>query len=455
MRNSLWRYSYRVLFTSSLTLALSGIPMSAKAQQTTNPTMSTSGAATAQAQAQTQAQANPNPDLTTQEVARMDQFLDDHKDVDKQLQSNPALINDQKYLDHHKDLETFLNAHPRVREEFAENPTYFMHREDRFEGSQMDRDRYVAGNIGQNAGAGQNGGATGNTGANANTGQYPRNPNSDLTNGEVTNFDGFLDSHPEVARQLEDNPALINDPNYLKANPQLQDYLSQHPGVREEVTETPSYFMRREERLEARNDERPNPGVAVGVGANVGVGATDQQAARFDQFLDDHKDVAKDLRNKPSLCNDDKYIHHHRDFEAFLNANPDIHRNLADNPSFFFDRDRFAGNRELTRGQALKMDAFLDRHQDVAKDLHNRPSLCNDDKYVSHHKDLRDFYAQNPGMRTQLAQSQSYFHDRDLRLEQHQMTQPKTTQPKTTPPQTTPAKTPAEQRQDATPTTPH
>src|SRR5215469_12582456 len=66
MRN-VWKYSYRVLFVSSLALALSGVGASARAQQ--NPTMSTSGAANAEAQA------NPNPDLTTQEVARMDQFL--------------------------------------------------------------------------------------------------------------------------------------------------------------------------------------------------------------------------------------------------------------------------------------------------------------------------------------------------------------------------------------------
>jgi hypothetical protein len=42
-------------------------------------------------------------------------------------------VNDQKYLAQHQDLRLFLNEHPQVREEFAENPTYFMHREDRFD----------------------------------------------------------------------------------------------------------------------------------------------------------------------------------------------------------------------------------------------------------------------------------------------------------------------------------
>ena len=45
----------------------------------------------------------------------MDQFLNDHKDIDKDLRSKPSLITDQKYLDHHKDLRSFLNDHPEMQ----------------------------------------------------------------------------------------------------------------------------------------------------------------------------------------------------------------------------------------------------------------------------------------------------------------------------------------------------
>ncbi len=63
----------------------------------------------------------------------MDQFLDDHQQIDKELTAKPSLINDQKYLAQHQDLKLFLSQHPQVREEFTENPTNFMQRERRFD----------------------------------------------------------------------------------------------------------------------------------------------------------------------------------------------------------------------------------------------------------------------------------------------------------------------------------
>jgi phage-related protein len=66
---------------------------------------------------------NPNPDLTHQEVASMDDFLDRHGDIAKSLEKKPELINDQSYLKRHKDLSEFLSEHPAVREEARENPS--------------------------------------------------------------------------------------------------------------------------------------------------------------------------------------------------------------------------------------------------------------------------------------------------------------------------------------------
>ena len=62
----------------------------------------------------------------------MDQFLDKHKKIDKDLQKNPALINDNNYLQHHKDLQAFLTKNPQVSEEFKENPSLFMQKEAEF-----------------------------------------------------------------------------------------------------------------------------------------------------------------------------------------------------------------------------------------------------------------------------------------------------------------------------------
>lgn len=476
---------HRVFFVSGLTLALGAGATGLRAQQSVvNPT-TVNGQASVNGQATTTAatRQNPNPDLTNEEVARMDQFLDDHKNIQKELNANPSLINDAKYLDHHKDLQSFLDSNPRLHEEVRENPRYFMQREDQFEsreGAEADRTRPTGqpsgnssggnANISANANGNANGNASGNANANANANQNAsqnqRNPNPDLTRGELANFDAFLDSHPDISRQLEANPALINDSNYLQANPALQAYLTQHSQVREEITETPNYFMNRENRLEARDNGRlaPNPN-----------NATAQEQDRMDQYLTDHKDVDRDLRKNPRLVDDSGYLKKHRDLDQFLRQNPDVRTQMASNPNYFQDRDRgrfdlganarFDTNadRQLTKEQSDRMDDFMNKHQKVAKDLDHNPSLCNDDKYLSHHKDLRDFYDKNPGMRQQLAQNRTYFEERQQRFQQHgaPMTKspaqtPQTQQAKPT--QSTeqkPAQAPVDQRQNMTPTTTH
>lgn len=514
---------------SGLTIGLAGAGI-ATAQQTP------SYAAQSGASAQVQVPGNPNPDLTYQEVARMDQFLDDHKDIDKDLKQRPTLINDKKYLDHHKDLGAFLQAHPQIREEFSENPRYFMNREQRFDARENanqgigrprnpnpdlttaevknfdgfldahpEIDRQLSANPSlindpnylrsnpqlqtylndhpqvrseitetpnyfmrreQRFDARENG--------NAGAGVGMRNPNPDLTTVEVRNFDGFLDSHPDIDRQLSANPSLINDQNYLRANPQLQTYLTSHPQVREEITETPNYFMRREQRFDAREDNR--------LGANAQGGEQEEQerarqSARLNQYLSDHKDVDKDLQRNPALVNDTSYLKKHRDLDEFLRTNPDVSVAVKANPSFLASRDRdrlemnsganarigatAGANTQLSKEQAERMDRFLDKHQGVAKDLDREPRLVNDNKYVEHHKDLREFLNKNPDMKAPLAEHHEYFEERRERFDAHTKRTPDAKTP-TTPPAatsstttstttTTPVATPATQPTATTP----
>jgi hypothetical protein len=42
----------------------------------------------------------------------------------------------------------------------------------------------------------------------------------------------FMSSHPKVARQLHDNPSLINDPDWVRSHPNLHEYLRDHPDAR-------------------------------------------------------------------------------------------------------------------------------------------------------------------------------------------------------------------------------
>ena len=71
-----------------------------------------------------------------------------------------------------------------------------------------------------------------------------------VTERGVANADyAFFDSHPNIARQLEKNPSLIENQQYVDNHPQLHEYLKTHPYVRREFKAHPYRFMHRAEDL--------------------------------------------------------------------------------------------------------------------------------------------------------------------------------------------------------------
>jgi hypothetical protein len=72
----------------------------------------------------------------------------------------------------------------------------------------------------------------------------------DTNKREIKLFDSFLDSHPEVAKDLEKDPNRVNDPGFVSNHKELQRFLEDHPKVREELKENPSAFMNREKKNE-------------------------------------------------------------------------------------------------------------------------------------------------------------------------------------------------------------
>jgi hypothetical protein len=79
---------------------------------------------------------------------------------------------------------------------------------------------------------------------------------NDVTAGELRNFDGFLDSHPAIANEVQRDPGLLRNPAYVARHPELREFLATHPGVREEARENPGRFVRAERRWDRREDRR-------------------------------------------------------------------------------------------------------------------------------------------------------------------------------------------------------
>jgi len=72
----------------------------------------------------------------------------------------------------------------------------------------------------------------------------------DTTRRELATFDRFLDHHPNVARDLNQRPWLVNNRDYMEDHPDLREFLRNHPEVREELRENPRAFMRGERKFD-------------------------------------------------------------------------------------------------------------------------------------------------------------------------------------------------------------
>jgi len=107
--------------------------------------------------------------------ARYRHFLDQHPELAKKLKQNPGLLYDQKFRDAHPKLSSFLSDHPKVWE-------------------RLRNERAIA----------------------ESRARYRR----------------YLDKHPDVARQLKDNPGLFDDPDFIKQHPSLHQFFKQNPKVR-------------------------------------------------------------------------------------------------------------------------------------------------------------------------------------------------------------------------------
>ena len=141
--------------------------------------------------------------------------------------------------------------------------------------------------------------------------QYPA-PNAGITRGEVARFDrGYLDEHPEVARELGRDPRLVDNPLFRANHPGLDAYLAAHPGVRTELQRHPDRFMTDEWRRERWEDGRgPHP------------------LANTDRYLDQHPEVAQQLNANPRLIDNRQFVDSHPGLHEFLATHPDARQRL-------------------------------------------------------------------------------------------------------------------------------
>jgi len=150
---------------------------------------------------------------------------------------------------------------------------------------------------------------------------------------------------------------------------------------------------------------------------------TRQQLSTLDQFLDQHPELSEQLRNNPSLVNNEEFVENHPDLQRYLQQHPEIREDLNQNPNTVMhqeqrfdrrednegDRERDRRDGDTTRGELSRMDSFLETHPEIAEQLRKNPSLADNKEFVKNHPALQQFLAQHPGVRDELRENPNAF----------------------------------------------
>ncbi len=228
----------------------------------------------------------------------------------------------------------------------------------------------------------------------------------DINRQEVADMDRFLDSHPEIAEQLRKDPSLIDNHKWVNDHPALREYLQKHPGTAEAFRAHRDAFMRDEDHYDQREGDR-----------NI----TPRDLADMHRFLDDHPEIAEQLRKDPSLIDNHKWVDDHPALREYLQKHPEVAEEFRAHPDAFMrDEDRYArqegghdrdarlsgGDRdERNHGELTSFGQFLGGHARVAAELSSDPSLANNKEYLASHLELDEYLKAHPAMSQQLVEN--------------------------------------------------
>jgi hypothetical protein len=253
---------------------------------------------------------------------------------------------------------------------------------------------------------------------------------NDTTRGELASFDRFMDSHPEIADQLRRDPSLVKNEDFVRDHRDLQEYLQQHPGAREEITENPDLFMRQEQRFDRREDRRDED-------RRGNDNSRAAELASFDRFMDGHPEISEQLRRDPSLVKNQEFVQGHPALQEYLQQHPGVQQEISENPDRFMRQeqrfDRTEDRRDLGRttttnsddrrdndsrvGELANFDRFMDSHPEISEQLRKDPSLVKNEEFVRNHPALQEYLQQHPEVHEQITENPNRFMRQEQRFD--------------------------------------
>jgi hypothetical protein len=260
----------------------------------------------------------PKPSMRDQ-LRSFDAFLDQHPAITKQLEASPSLIKDKSYLRDHPELVTFLKNNAAVRDSLLDNPKGFMNGI-----ATVDAADNSSSSTKSSGGSGSS--SAGSKPTMPPT-KAPADDNDSANTNQVAALDKFLDGNAAVEKQLEANPALINNRGFMNSHPDLASFLKNHPDLAEDWRENPALTMRDLRRMDNLEAARSI--------ANSRAVDTRTAVQSFDNFLDNHPALEANIEHHPSAASDMSFIDAHPELKAYLQKNPGVAAELRNNPRSF------------------------------------------------------------------------------------------------------------------------
>jgi len=135
------------------------------------------------------------------------------------------------------------------------------------------------------------------------------------------------------------------------------------------------------------------------------------QLKAFDEFLDQHPNIAQDVSKNPNVVNDQDYLSKHPDLQQFLAQHPDLKARLQDNPAAFMGQERAADKNQAgpTNWQLKTFDEFLEQHPNIRQDANKNHNVLKDQDYIAKHPDLKQFLDQHSDLKDRLLDNPAAF----------------------------------------------
>lgn len=210
-----------------------------------------------------------------------------------------------------------------------------------------------------------------------------------ISERDLRSFQRYLDDHWETAQELYRNPELINDREYVRDHDALRDWFRDHPEAAREIRDNPRAVLWRERgRGSNGRDERSTR-------------LTDRQRRNWEEFLDEHRAVARDLVRNPDLVNDTRYVHDHGALDEWLREHREAAAIIMASPSAYITQPSRSSEPDVEDGQPTARDIrsfeqYLDRNWEVADALYRDPELIKSRRFLRDNPSLDDWMRAHP-----------------------------------------------------------